>query len=416
MADSPRGERGAVTDGEDIRAVWAARKGRSGGADSGAYRRPARRPFVPNARAASQASAAGAAGAAESAGAAEAAEVAGVAGSAEAAGSAGSARAARAAGAAGSVRSTASPRAAATDPAAAPLDPDIRATVPVDPAYDLTASVGVLRRGAGDPTFRRTADGALWLGCRTPAGDPGTLRLHRATPETVDAGAWGPGAPWLIKTLPDLLGLSDSEQVRAEFADLVLSCGNRQLIDALRRSAGLRIIRSGRVWDSLVPAVLEQRVTVQEARRAYQVLVVRYGIPAPGAPAGVRLHVSPSPREWALIPSWEWIRAGVDGKRSRAVLGAARVAARLEETVGMEREEAARRIRTVPGIGVWTAAEVMHRAHGDADAVSVGDLHLPRIVCGVLGDPALPWDDDRMLELLEPFRGHRYRVSALLYR
>ncbi|MFL6111177.1 MAG: DNA-3-methyladenine glycosylase family protein [Catenulispora sp.] len=286
----------------------------------------------------------------------------------------------------------------------------------MDPAYDLTASLTAMRRGAGDPTFRRTPDGSLWLGCRTPAGDPGTLRLHRATPETVDAEAWGPGALWLLKTLPDLLGLADTDEARAEFAELVAAQGNPRLIQSLHRNRGLRVIRSGRVWDSLVPAVLEQRVTVQEAHRAYQILVRRYGILAPGAPDELRLHVSPAPREWALIPSWEWVRAGVDGKRSRAILGAARVASRLEETVGMERDEAARRIRTVPGIGVWTAAEVMHRAHGDADAISVGDLHLPRIVCGALGDPAMKWDDDRMLELLEPYRGHRYRVSALLYR
>lgn len=345
------------TGGNDIRAVWAARKGRSGGA---AFERrrtvPPRRPVVPAAR-----------------------------------------------------------QAPAEMPEP-PAEPEARATVVVDPGYDLAMTVSALRRGAGDPTFRRADDGSLWLGCRTPAGDPGTLRLRRATTETVEAEAWGPGAPWLLKTLPDLLGLCDTEEARAEFAELVAAQGNAQLIQSLRRNRGFRVMRSGRVWDSLVPAVLEQRVTVQEAHRAYQVLVRRYGIPAPGAPADVRLCVSPSPREWALIPSWEWHRAGVDGKRSRAILGAVRVAARLEETVGMERDEAARRIRTVPGIGVWTAAEVMHRAHGDADAVSVGDLHLPRIVCGALGDPAMSWDDDRMLELLEPYRGHRYRVSALLYR
>jgi 3-methyladenine DNA glycosylase/8-oxoguanine DNA glycosylase len=346
-----------MTDDEniDIRAVWAARKGRSGGSGFDARRRsaPARRPFVPAARPA---------------------------------------------------------------PPELVEEPEARATVPVDPGYDLTMSVSALRRGAGDPTFRRTPDGWLWLGCRTPAGDPGTLRLRRTTTESVDAEAWGPGTAWLLKTLPDLLGLGDMEEARAEFAELVAAQGNPQLVQSVRRNSGFRVIRSGRVWDSLVPAVLEQRVTVQEAHRAYQLLTRRYGIAAPGAPAEVRLRISPSPREWALIPSWEWVRAGVDGKRSRAIISASRVAARLEETVGMERYVAARRIRTVPGIGVWTAAEVMHRAHGDADAISVGDLHLPRIVCGALGDPTMHWDDDRMLELLEPYRGHRYRVSALLYR
>jgi endonuclease III len=290
-------------------------------------------------------------------------------------------------------------------------------TVAVDAGYDLAGSVGALRRGAGDPCYQAAADGSLWLGCRTPAGEAGTLRLARATQETVSAEAWGPGAAWLLESVPGVLGSGDSPESRAAFAELVATEANPLLVQALRRHQGLRVIQTGRVFDALVPAVLEQRVTVADARHAWRVLVRKHGTPAPGPVRG--LWCPPTPREWALIPSWEWHRAGVDGKRSRAILAATRYAARLEQTVGMEREEAARRIRTIPGIGVWTAAEVMHRAHGDADAVSVGDLHLPRIVCTALGGgaaAALGADDERMLALLEPYRGHRYRVSALLYR
>jgi len=172
------------------------------------------------------------------------------------------------------------------------------------------------------------------------------------------------------------------------------------------------------VWDSLVPAVLEQKVTTREAHRSFARLVRKYGAAAPGAPADLRLNCTPPPADWRLIPSWEWRGAQVDGKRARAIMNAARVARRLEETVGLPREEAAHRIRTVAGIGVWTAAEIMHRSHGDPDAVSVGDLHLPRIVCTALGGAlaGIGANDDRMLELLEPYRGHRYRVTALLYR
>jgi 3-methyladenine DNA glycosylase/8-oxoguanine DNA glycosylase len=292
-------------------------------------------------------------------------------------------------------------------------------TVPVDPRYDLNASVGALRRGPGDPTFQRDTTGAIWLGCRTPAGAPGTLRLHRASQESVSASAWGPGAPWLLASVPDLLGLADTPEERAAFAEIVATEANPTLVQALHRNPGLRVIRTARVFDSLVPAVLEQRVTVQEAHRAYRHLVRKYGEQAPGTPTTVHLFCPPPPRTWALIPSWEWHRANVDGKRSRAILGSIRIATRLEQTVGMQRDEAARRIRTIPGIGVWTAAEIMHRAHGDPDAVSVGDLHLPRIVCSALGGGAAVGrgaDDERMLELLEPYRGHRYRVSALLYR
>ncbi len=67
----------------------------------------------------------------------------------------------------------------------------------------------------------------------------------------------------------------------------------------------------------------------------------------------------------------------------------------------------------MPGIGPWTAAEVGVRALGDADAVSVGDFHLPNLVAYALaGEPR--GNDARMLELLEPYRGQRARVMRLL--
>jgi hypothetical protein len=45
--------------------------------------------------------------------------------------------------------------------------------------------------------------------------------------------------------------------------------------------------------------------------------------------------------------------------------------------------------------------------------VSVGDFHLPNLVAFALArEPRA--DDARMLELLEPYRGHRARVIRLL--
>jgi 3-methyladenine DNA glycosylase/8-oxoguanine DNA glycosylase len=67
----------------------------------------------------------------------------------------------------------------------------------------------------------------------------------------------------------------------------------------------------------------------------------------------------------------------------------------------------------MPGIGPWTAAEVVRLALGDPDAVSVGDFHLPNLVSWLLaGEPR--GTDERMLELLAPYAGHRGRVQLLL--
>jgi 3-methyladenine DNA glycosylase/8-oxoguanine DNA glycosylase len=78
----------------------------------------------------------------------------------------------------------------------------------------------------------------------------------------------------------------------------------------------------------------------------------------------------------------------------------------------MDPTAANRRLSAVPGIGVWTAAEVAQRALGDGDAVSVGDFHLSAFVGWALA--GRPLDDDGMVELLERWRPHRYRVVRLL--
>jgi 3-methyladenine DNA glycosylase/8-oxoguanine DNA glycosylase len=274
-----------------------------------------------------------------------------------------------------------------------------------DGPLDLGLVLGPLRRGPADPTFRATRDGSVWRASRTPAG-PGTLRVHGHGGE-VRAEAWGPGAEWLLEQLPQMLGAADDPEAFVPRHRLVAL--------ARHRRPGLRLTRTGLVLESLIPSVLEQKVTTDEAYRAWRLLVRRFGEPAPGpAGAGERpMWVMPAARTWALIPSWEWHRAGVDDKRASTILRAVRVAARLEQAVGMPAAEAQARLEVVPGIGPWTSAEVVQRSHGAPDAVTVGDLHLPGIVGWALaGDRHA--DDAEMLRLLEPYAGQRHRAARLI--
>ncbi|WP_406325112.1 DNA-3-methyladenine glycosylase family protein [Streptomyces niveus] len=276
-----------------------------------------------------------------------------------------------------------------------------------DPGHplDLGLVLGPLRRGPADPTFRTGPDGSAVRASRTPAG-PGTLRV-RADHDGVRADAWGPGADWLLERLPELLGAADDP---AAFVPR-----HRLLAASQRRRPGLRLCRTGLVLESLIPSVLEQKVTTIEANRSWRHLVRKYGEPAPG-PYGSgdnRMYVMPDARTWAMIPSWEWHKAGVDSKRSDTVARAVRVARRLEEATTMEPEQAAARLELIPGIGPWTSAEVLQRSNGAPDAVTVGDLHLPGIVGYALaGRPDT--DDAGMLELLEPYAGQRHRAVRLI--
>lgn len=264
--------------------------------------------------------------------------------------------------------------------------------------------ISIFRRGGGDPTFQPDRGEGWWMGLPTPSG-PATLRLvQRSDLAEVHGSAWGPGAAWALDQLPDLLGARDDESG--------FVAHHPRVARAWRRYAAWRIPRSGLVMHALVPGVIEQKVTGQEAFGSYRVLVHRYGSRAPGPGEARRLWVAPSPAQWAAIPSWEWLRASVDGARSGAVVRAARVAGRLEECVTLSHEQASARLRAVPGIGVWTAAEVAQRALGDPDSPSFGDYHVAKNVTWALTGEAL--GDDAMAELLEPYRGHRYRVQHLL--
>jgi len=258
------------------------------------------------------------------------------------------------------------------------------------------------RRGGGDPTYRTVGDD-VWRGIRTPAG-PVTLRVApRSSEGAVAAEAWGPGGDWALDALPSLLGGDDDPAgFRADLHPLVA--------EAWRRRSHVRFGATHRLWEALVPAVIEQKVTGQEAFAGFRRLVHRYGERAPGPGGELRLWVQPAPDTVRLVPSWEWLRMHIDPARSRTLVRAATVAPTLER---LGRDEADAKLRTLPGIGEWTSAEVRSRAFGDPDAVSFGDYHVAKDVGWAV--TGTPYDDDELRAFLEPWRPQRNRVVALVH-
>jgi len=224
-----------------------------------------------------------------------------------------------------------------------------------------------------------------------------TARISRTAVDSVHCRAWGEGAEEFVGNLPALLGADDDA---SDFRP-----GHPVIARAHSRVPHLRLGRTGRVLEAIVPAVLEQRVQGVEAFRSWRLLVTKYGTPAPGpAPPGMR--VPPSADTWRLIPSWEFHRANVDPGRARTLVGCA------QRADALERQTDSAALVSLPGVGIWTAAETAQRALGDADALSVGDYHLSSMIgWTLLGRPI---DDDTMTELLEPVRPHRYRAVRLL--
>jgi 3-methyladenine DNA glycosylase/8-oxoguanine DNA glycosylase len=275
--------------------------------------------------------------------------------------------------------------------------PDQRLEIELPRPYDFDASLRFVPFGLYDPSCRR-GPGTLWQATRTPAGPAGLFL--RLVDRAVHASAWGPGATRALSRVEGLLGLQDEP---ASFAP-----PPGPVATLARRGRGLHLSRAVSVFDALCQVILQQRVSFRDAARAHRRLTRALGDAAPG-PRGLLLPLMP--RHWLRLSAEDFRLAGIDGQRAGRLRAAARQARALEASVG--RGAARDVLGQIPGCGPWTLGMVAGFALGDADAVPVGDLHLPSLVARALaGEPRA--DDARMLELLEPYRGHRFRLIRLL--
>ncbi|BDZ39433.1 DNA-3-methyladenine glycosylase family protein [Microbacterium suwonense] len=269
---------------------------------------------------------------------------------------------------------------------------------------DLMATVGMLRRGGTDPTI--VIDGGrLWMAFRTDAGIA-SLCLRNVGDE-IHAAAWGSGAGEALDRVPALCG-ADDDSTGFDVSS------HPRLAEVARRNPGIRMTRTGRVFDALACAIIEQKVTGMQAFGAWRQLVSSYGERAPG-PTPRPMFAAPSSEMWRSIPSWAFHRAGVEPSQARTIARSAMRGPSLERAVLSASDGPARErvLTSLPGIGPWTSAETRIRALGDPDAVSVGDFHLAHEVGYALTGSRT--DHDGMLELLAPWAGHRQRIIRLIF-
>ncbi len=253
----------------------------------------------------------------------------------------------------------------------------------------------------GGSTWLRATEGEGWYATRTPEG-PGTVRLQHVGDRLL-ASAWGLGAQWMLAGAAQLAGLHDDP---ASFVT-----DHPLLRELQKHHRGVRLASTGQVWPTLVAAILAQKVTGKESMTQLRRMAYRWGETAPGPRDD--LVILPDPAQVARTPYYAFHPLGIERKRARIVMEAASRIGRLEQAATMSLEQGSRRLQALRGIGPWTAGVVLSEALGLPDAVPVGDYHLPNTVSWHLaGEPRA--DDARMLELLEPYVGHRGRVVRLL--
>lgn len=276
------------------------------------------------------------------------------------------------------------------------MRPDAQTRFELGRPLDLALTLGPIGQGAWLRADKREA----WRATRTPEG-LATVHIHHDG-RVAEAEGWGPGAHWAVDRAPRLCGQRDD--------DSGFSPAHALIARLHRGHPGMRLPRTEAVFEALVPAVLAQLVASAEAHASYRSLVAAMGERAPGPAA---MKVPPSPQALSRTPYWAFHRFGIERRRAEVIIRAARSARRLEEVVTMDRTSAYRRMQAFPGIGPWTAAKVALVALGDADSVPVGDYNLPHAV-GFALEGTVRSSDERMLELLDPYRGHRARVIRLI--
>jgi 3-methyladenine DNA glycosylase/8-oxoguanine DNA glycosylase len=270
---------------------------------------------------------------------------------------------------------------------------------------DLHRTFGPLVHGRFDPSARFTAN-AFWRASNAPGGTVTTRVRADPSDGAVVVDAWGDGAAWAVEHAPDLVGLDDDRHdALAGFAT-----DDPVVAPLLGQCAGLRLVRTRAVADIGIATVIEQRVTGLEARRVWARLVRRYGTRAPAVPD---LMVPPAASLVAALADHTRHDLGIEGRRGAAMSRLAAEADALDRAAQHDDDTLIRRLRSLPGVGPWTTATVVHLVQGHPDAVPVGDWHFPRHVAYALAGERVA-DDARMLELLEPFRPFRGYVLRLI--
>lgn len=213
------------------------------------------------------------------------------------------------------------------------------------------------------------------------------------------------GPPAVVESFTEqdaqgLLGLHDSGR---------LDLGPRDpMASHLARFAGLKLVRLPWPYEGGLQVVLSQRVSWAEASDNWRRLCRAYG------ELTEEMWSAPSPRRLLALTSPEFASCGIEEKRAIGLKGIAKAFGSLGDVGQMTGESLERKLHGLARIGPWTKTLLRGQIWGEPDAVPLGDYGLPDLICRTLAQERRG-SDERMLELLSPYSGQRFRVIRLLW-
>lgn len=278
-----------------------------------------------------------------------------------------------------------------------PPEAGVKAQVPLYPIH-FARTFSLQRLGTYDPTAEAGKD--FFRKAFFFRNEPAALDFRRAG-ESLEITAFGPHSSQLLEETANGLRQDDCYDS--------FSTEDTGILRLHRLFPGLRLLRFPWLYDMTCSAILQQRIRTVDAMRAWRRIAQRWGAPAP-----LGLRAFPSAEMLSQLPKFEFQNIDIDAQRTRTLLRFANESRFLPLRTQMSFSELREHLQRVPGIGPWTTETVLGYGAGDPDAAIPGDLHLPHVVCYALAGET-EGSDERMIELLEPFRGHRFRIIRLIY-
>jgi DNA-3-methyladenine glycosylase II len=270
--------------------------------------------------------------------------------------------------------------------------------------YRLDLTVNVLRRLSTNLVDVLSPDGAYvrWLG---GASDFALVRVSQPSPEALTIGIEGDRRehPRLLQLVRRMLG------VEVDLTPFYRSASKVQWLHPLvSRMRGVRPPRYPTIWEACVNAIVFQQISLHAASSIMGRLTV--GLAEPVEHRGVRLYPFPSPEQLLNAPDRVLRGAGLSAgklatlRRVADALGAGAIDQRQLERLSSP--DAVAFLRSIKGIGPWTAVVILLRGLGRLDVFPANDSSVARNLT-LLGGPAAI-DVEALLDTLGPERGMLY--------
>jgi AraC family transcriptional regulator of adaptative response / DNA-3-methyladenine glycosylase II len=274
------------------------------------------------------------------------------------------------------------------------------------PPYDWDAMLSFLRRRA-IPGIE-SVEGECYARSVELGGAQGTVAVQPAEGNALRATVRFPklsALPAIIARLRRVFDLSaDPSAIAAQLAE------DPTLAPLVKARPGLRVPGAWDGFELAIRAVLGQQITVAAAVRLAGRLVAACGRQLAGAD-GALTHLFPRPADLAHA---ELTSLGLTRSRAAALsaVAAAAIADRhlFDATRGLE--EAVRQLRSIRGIGEWTAQYIALRQLREPDAFPAADIGLMRAMAQQEG---IAYSAPELLERANAWRPWRAYAAQHLW-